>query len=293
MRVLLQMPLAELSSQVFTALYDHSDDIWAALCVDNVRAVKQLPDGPARLIALLRHIQQKLASSAQLPTLTPALAAQLRNCCHIIARVCPVVFEDCSVEQVDDMFWLPCASASADAPLGRALVDVCLELMFLPQFCCSSSAQIWAQGLGSFVPKPQILDPVFNNNRHAVVRALLGACSLPLFITTSEMAAKGNRFVSYIVSADSIMSQLVFRSLLNTVLSYDTVGWGLPFGSLISSGATSEGFVRCFIPFPHCVIVTLCQLMLPAATRFAGHKRRRAAAARFDIGLRCGRHRAC
>lgn len=234
---------------MFAALYEHTEDIWAALSVDTVRAVKKLPDGPARLIALLRHIQHKLATTAQLPALTPALTAQLRNCCHLIARVCPVVFEDCSVEQVDDMFWLP--SASAEPPLGRALVDVCLELMFLPQFCCSSSSQIWAQGLGTFVPKPQILDPAFNHNRHAVVQALLGACSLPLFITTSEMTAKGNRFVSYIVSADSIMAQLVFRSLLNTVLSYDTVGWGLPFGGLISTGPTSERFVS-----------SCCQLLL-------------------------------
>ena len=217
--------------------------------MDTVRSFKKLPDGPARLIALLRHLQLNLTRFVQLPAISRAHCVQARNCCHLIARICPVVFEGCSVEQVDEMFWLP--SASADAPLGRALVDVCLELMFLPQFCCSSSCQIWSQGLGSFVPKPQIVDPAFNGNRHAVVLALLGVSSLPLFISTSELTAKGNRFVSYIVCVDSIMAQLVFRSLLNVVLCYDTVGWGLPFGGLISTGATSESFVS-----------SCCQLLL-------------------------------
>jgi hypothetical protein len=159
------------------------------------------------------------------------------------------MFEHSSVEQVDEIFWLP--TASAQLPLGQALVDICLELMFLPQFCCTSSNQIWSQGLGSFVVNPQILDPSFNANRHAVVLALLGLCSLPLFISTSELVAKGNRFVSHIVSVDSIMAQLVFRSLLNVVLCYDTVGWGVPFGGLISSGSTSEYFVS-----------SCCQLLL-------------------------------
>jgi hypothetical protein len=245
----LQLPLGELSSSVFTALYAHDADMWSALTVDNIRELKKLPDGFARLIALLRHVHHGLCSIAQLPAVTPALSVHARNCCHLIARVCPVLFEQCSVEQVDEMFWLP--SASADVPLGRALLDVCLELMFLPQFCCSSSSQIWSQGLGSFVPKPQILDPALNSNRHAVVLALLGLCSLPLFISTSDMTAKGNRFVSYLVSVDSIMAQLVFRSLLNVVLCYDAVGWGIPFGGLISSGATNESFVS-----------SCCQLLL-------------------------------
>jgi hypothetical protein len=227
----------------------HSEDIWSAVAVDKVRALKKLPDGPARLVALLRHVHKFLSSLAQLPSISPEAALHARNCCHLIARVCPVMFEECSVEQVDEMFWLP--SPNVEPPLGRALLDVCLELMFLPQFCCSSSHQIWAQGLGSFVPRPQIVDPALNPNRHAVVLALLGLCSLPLFITTTEMAAKGSRFVSYIVSVDFIMAQLVFRSLLNVVLSYDTVGWGIPFGGLISSGATSESFVS-----------SCCQLLL-------------------------------
>jgi hypothetical protein len=223
--------------------------MWSALTVDSVRELKKLPDGAARLIALLRHVHHGLCGIAQLPAVTPVLSLHARNCCHLIARVCPVLFEQCSVEEVDVMFWLP--SASADVPLGRALVDVCLELMFLPQFCCSSNSQIWSQGLGSFVPKPQILDPVLNNNRHAVVLALLGLCSLPLFISTSDMTAKGNRFVSYVVSVDSIMAQLIFRSLLNVVLCYDAVGWGVPFGGLISSGPTNESFVS-----------SCCQLLL-------------------------------
>ena len=245
----LQLPLAQLSAPVFATLYTHNEDIWSAIAVDKVRALKKLPDGPARLSALLRHVHNFLSGLAQLPTVSPEAAMHARNCCHLIARVCPVMFEECSVEQVDEMFWLP--SANVQPPLGRALLDVCLELMFLPQFCCSSSNQIWAQGLGSFVPRPQIVDPALNPNRHAVVLALLGLCSLPLFITTADLAAKGSRFVSYIVSVDYIMAQLVFRSLLNVVMCYDTVGWGIPFGGLVSSGATSESFVS-----------SCCQLLL-------------------------------
>jgi hypothetical protein len=211
--------------------------------------LKKLPDGPNRLIVLLRHLQQNLSRFVQLPAISHAVNVHARNCCHLIARVCPVVFEDCSVEQIDELFWLP--SASSEPPLGRALIDIFLELMFLPQFCCSSTSQIWSQGLGSFVAKPQITDPAFNPNRHAVVLALLGVCSMPLFISTSELTAKGNRFVSYIVSVDPIMAQLVFRSLLNVVLCYDTVGWGVPFGGLITSGTTSESFIS-----------SCCQLLL-------------------------------
>jgi hypothetical protein len=51
--------------------------------------------------------------------------------------------------------------------------------------------------------------------------------------------------------ADPIMAQLVFRSLFNVVLCYDTVGWGLPFGGLLSQGPTGEPFVS-----------SCCQLLL-------------------------------
>ena len=149
----LQLPLADLSPTVFAALYAHDADMWSAITVDTVRELKKLPDGSARLIALLRHIHQSLSRTSQLPAIDTVLTVHMRNCCHLIARVCPVLFENCSVEQVDEMFWLP--TVNAQLPLGRALVDVCLELMFLPQFCCSSSNQIWSQGLGSFVPTPQ------------------------------------------------------------------------------------------------------------------------------------------
>jgi hypothetical protein len=48
-----------------------------------------------------------------------------------------------------------------------------------------------------------------------------------------------------------IIAQLVFRSLFNVVLCYDTVGWGVPFGGLVSAGPTSEAFVS-----------SCCQLLL-------------------------------
>lgn len=200
----MQLPLAELSSSVISALFTHNDDIWSAVPVEQIRALKKLPDGPARLTVLLRHAHLFLARFAL--AAAPATFPHARNCCNLIARVCPVAFEGCSVERADELFWLP--PSNGEAALGRGLVDVCLELMFLPHFCCSSTNQIWSQGLGSFVPKPQIIDQALNPNRHAVVLALLGVCSLPLFIPTSEMTAKGNRFVSYIVSADPIMAQV-------------------------------------------------------------------------------------
>ena len=90
--------------------------MWSAITVDTVRELKKLPDGSARLIALLRHIHQSLSRTSQLPAIDTVLTVHMRNCCHLIARVCPVLFENCSVEQVDEMFWLP--TVNAQLPLG-------------------------------------------------------------------------------------------------------------------------------------------------------------------------------
>lgn len=156
--------------------------------------------------------------------------------------------------------------------LGIELLNALLELLFEPGFCVSSKLRkleateltplpthLWAAGMpsiakvcgaaaGSWAPTGENAEKVYTR-RIAVLRCLL-ACLSGCLNNPVEKAANpaNNKFVEILFNPQKTHPKAsgLFFSALNTILSYDPVGWGLPYNYLFSS-SVPEQLVECCI----------------------------------------------
>mmetsp|Transcript_7900 Transcript_7900/g.11282 ORF Transcript_7900/g.11282 Transcript_7900/m.11282 type:complete len:871 (-) Transcript_7900:36-2648(-) len=77
----------------------------------------------------------------------------------------------------------------------------------------------------------------YDKNRVEVLRLLLSACCDPLFSNPDEYNPLASRWLAVAVGADAPNSICLFYSLLNTILSYDPNGIGVPYSSTFASDA--------------------------------------------------------
>lgn len=157
---------------------------------------------------------------------------------------------------------------SAKPSLGSRLLHALLDLLFLPGF--SVSAQLapveegaevptethcWAPGVGT----PATVGGTAVGNwcacegtpayqrRIAVLRCLVACCAGPMFTelgTCADAFDSNNNTTASLGFLEELtrtepkplpQARALFCSLVNTVCSYDPVGWGLPYNHLVSS----------------------------------------------------------
>ena len=75
----------------------------------------------------------------------------------------------------------------------------------------------------------------YDKNRIEVLRLLLAACCDPLFSPADEYNPLSSRWLSLAVAADAPNAICLFYSLMNTVLSYDPNGLGVPYSGAFAS----------------------------------------------------------
>ena len=63
-----------------------------------------------------------------------------------------------------------------------------------------------------------------------------------------------NPFCSYFTNKRAPFVKTFFLSLLNTVISYDTVGWGIPYFSAATSFDSDVKLIKSIIPVLCCLI---------------------------------------
>jgi len=99
------------------------------------------------------------------------------------------------------------------------------------------SSIVWAAGVG--VKANQLGyeggTRKFDKNRTEVLRLLLAACCDPLYSPADEYNPLASRWLAVAVAADAPNAVCLFYSLLNTVLSYDPDGIGVPYSSSFAS----------------------------------------------------------
>merc|ERR1712137_187404 len=78
--------------------------------------------------------------------------------------------------------------------------------------------------------------------RAEVLRCLLVCLSGSLFQTGDEFAANPSPWPLHFTSGEVCHSANLFCSLMSTVLVYDPVGWGVPYGGYFS-GSVQEDLV--------------------------------------------------
>ena len=93
---------------------------------------------------------------------------------------------------------------------------------------------MWASGVGS-VEKSVTLSTVYDQNRMEVLRVLLTAFCDPLFRSPDRFDPCASMWLEVATSSEAPYAEIVLYSLMNTVLGYDPVGWGLPYGNVVST----------------------------------------------------------
>lgn len=121
--------------------------------------------------------------------------------------------------------------AKADAGLITKVADSGVSLKPAPL------SIIWAAGAG-VSPNELGYDGgtrKYDKNRVEVLRLLLAACCDPLFAPADEYNPLASRWMAVAVAADAPNANCLFYSLLNTILSYDPNGIGVPYSSSFAS----------------------------------------------------------
>jgi hypothetical protein len=145
-------------------------------------------------------------------------------------------------------------------PLAVQMIHAIMGLLFLPEYTVSihgykgfgeerRSAQrsgvtatnslvypslLWHAGVG--YPDTHVVHSVvYEKNRKEVLKLLLTCFSGILYQTAETCTLWQDRFLAVATSSECPFSSTLFFSLMNMVVSYDPVGWGVPYaGSIVS-----------------------------------------------------------
>ena len=96
------------------------------------------------------------------------------------------------------------------------------------------SALMWAPGIGS-KEKSVATSSQYDKNRIDMLRLMIAAFCDPLFQNPDTFDSCDSLWLEVGTSADAPYAEIVFYSLMNVVLGYDPVGWGLPYGNLLTT----------------------------------------------------------
>jgi hypothetical protein len=96
------------------------------------------------------------------------------------------------------------------------------------------SALMWAPGVGSKEKAVTTSSP-HDKNRIDILRLLIAAFCDSLFQSPDSFDSCESLWLEVGTSADAPYAEIVFYSLLNVVLGYDPVGWGMPYGNLVAN----------------------------------------------------------
>ena len=96
------------------------------------------------------------------------------------------------------------------------------------------SALMWAPGIGS-VEKSVAYSTQYDNNRIDILRVLIAIFSDALYQSPSSYDPCASLWLEVATSVDAPYADIMFYSLINVVLGYDPMGWGVPYGNLVAT----------------------------------------------------------
>ena len=195
------------------------------------------------------------------------------RCLEILTHIMPIVLEpdEKSLYAEKYLFSLDnrfCVATGTKKIIGDELLAGLLDLLFEPNFTINENlaaidttkdfipigTHIWAPGLGAATlpntPKGKWVSCSGGNRvyerRTSILRCLLACICGDLYTVGSyspEVKERAeNRFVETLLNSSVIAPQAnaFFFSVINTILSYDPVGWGLPYNYLFSSDSPEK-----------------------------------------------------
>eukprot|EP00397_Hematodinium_sp_SG-2012_P007793 GEMP01007843.1.p1 GENE.GEMP01007843.1~~GEMP01007843.1.p1 ORF type:complete len:798 (-),score=139.11 GEMP01007843.1:1162-3555(-) len=230
-----------------------TEDVFSIMNVDFLRKLKD--KYPENLRLLLEKIIAKMKEICQLVKQKKAPWAEAQLCIRLITRIAPFLQENPDDATMDALLW---DARDGGKSIGSELFHYINRFLFLERFTvipvpgyeASKDEKppthkvdvrlLWKGGIGA----PETLLAQQTNQliqqRVEVLRCLLSSLSGPLFQTVEEYGHKPSKWLLSYTSGDQPYTANLFCSLMSTVFTYDPVGWGLPYGSLLSSNIEEE-----------------------------------------------------
>ena len=221
-----------------------AEDVFAAIQPTDVRVLVE------DAFSNLRSLVQKcvgvllLATTSEEGEEKKSRLQMALNSVRILTRIMPFLFEHKDVEVVQEMFW-GTEGNRGGKPLALVLLHAVGELLFLPDFTIPSAkpdqeplppgkldeSKLWFSGVATDAKDYRQGTSKFDANREECLRLLLACLSETLYYPSAEYKPACNKWLVAACSSEFPNSSLLLFSLLNAALSYDPVGWGLPFGT--------------------------------------------------------------
>ncbi|VDO95659.1 unnamed protein product [Soboliphyme baturini] len=145
------------------------------------------------------------------------------NCCRLLTRIFFVLLQE------------------DKRPLAKILLTVLCDLLFCPDFTVAnetveylhsidSCEYIWEAGVGFATSPPHY--PQHDSHRVEILRLLLTCFSEIMYVSPNNTAYQ-NRWIKHFTSAENRHVLPLFTSLINTIFSYDPIGYGMPYNYLL------------------------------------------------------------
>ncbi|XP_034103607.1 protein HID1 [Drosophila albomicans] len=243
------------------------EDVFALVTASEIRQIRK--DNPANLATLCYKAVEKLAQAVDSSCRTQAEQQCVLNCVRLLVRILPYIFED---DKWRDFFWsnLPAqeqANHGQTVPLAQSLLNAICDLLFCPDFTVTATRRpgpdkaeelanidsceyIWEAGVGFAQSPPH--NAHMERRRTELLKLLLTCFSEPMY-RTPQQSEEPNKWIAYFTSADNRHALPLFTSFLNTVCSYDPVGFGVPYNHLLFADTTEPLVEACL----QLLIVTL------------------------------------
>ncbi|XP_030554295.1 protein HID1 [Drosophila novamexicana] len=243
------------------------EDVFALVTASEIRQIRN--DNPANLATLCYKAVEKLAQAVDSSCRTQADQQCVLNCVRLLVRILPYIFED---DKWRDFFWssLPAqeqANLGQTVPLAQSLLNAICDLLFCPDFTVTATRRagpekaeelanidsceyIWEAGVGFAQSPPR--NAHMERRRTELLKLLLTCFSEPMY-RSPQQSEEPNKWIAYFTSADNRHALPLFTSFLNTVCSYDPVGFGVPYNHLLFADTTEPLVEACL----QLLIVTL------------------------------------
>ncbi|KAI8071222.1 high-temperature-induced dauer-formation protein-domain-containing protein [Gongronella butleri] len=221
----------------FWTLPETANDVFSLVSVADIRRTRDTARG--NLEILIDKVVRQMHAIVHDPKFPSEehSALHLLNCCRVLTRVLPLLFEQGDDNWEKTFFWSQSSSASTNLPCrGDALLSLVIRCLFLTGFTLPSNLKlesqninfvIWETGIGSSTPIGSFRDN--ESNRVEVLRLLLVLLSKSMYFPASQYLIKQNadRWLQSLVSSTEKRVVLcLLCSLLNTSCNYNPLTWG-------------------------------------------------------------------
>lgn len=157
---------------------------------------------------------------------------QILNCIRILVRLLPFCFDSPLSEKMVNLLSTTCHQDDNEKP-WKGFIPALIDLLFIPGFTLPSQFSekskifyiVWESGIGSDHIITQYQE--INLNRHDVLRLILVLLSYQMYLPSKTNDP--NPFAIIITSLPEPVILAILCSLLNMIIKYDPIGWGLPY----------------------------------------------------------------